>query len=301
MSNAIILAAKAAAEADVRAASDALKQFPRGPMGLTPDHVKFSPEFRAAKRRYDAAFARLRAVNSVALRAAREGLAMKFIAYRRVSTARQGASGLGLEAQAAAIAEHVRRNGAVVAAEFTEIESGRRADRPELAKALAACRAMRATLLVAKLDRLARNVEFLSALMNSGVDFVAIDNANANRLTLHILAAVAEDEAMRISERTRAALAAAKARGVVLGNPRGAEALHRAGKGNAASIAAARERADRFARDVAGAIDELQAAGARTLAALATGLNERGILSARGGRWHPETVRAALARVKVAP
>lgn len=221
----------------------------------------------------------------------------KLVAYRRVSTAKQGDSGLGLEAQASAIAEHARRANATIVAEFTEVESGKRADRPELAKALAACRNRGATLCVAKLDRLARNVAFLSALMESGVDFVACDNPTANRLTVHILAAVAEDEARRISERTKAALQAAKARGTVLGCPNGAAALRRAAKGNAASIAAAKARADRHARDVAGAIEELRAAGAATLQGLADGLNARGIVTPRGRRWWPETVKAVLARV----
>ncbi len=140
--------------------------------------------------------------------------AVKAIAYYRVSTARQGQSGLGLEAQQAAVAAFCEP-----IETYTEVETGKRSDRPELQRAIAACKRMGATLVVAKLDRLARNVAFVSTLMESGVEFVACDNPTANRLTVHILAAVAEDEARRISERTKAALAAYKARGGTLGNP----------------------------------------------------------------------------------
>lgn len=130
---------------------------------------------------------------------------MKYVAYFRVSTQRQGQSGLGLEGQQAAVAAFCEP-----LESFTEVESGKRSDRPELARAIAACKRLGATLVIAKLDRLARNVHFVSGLMESGVEFIACDNPNANRLTVHILAAVAEDEARRISERTKAALAAAR-------------------------------------------------------------------------------------------
>src|SRR5215831_8110669 len=143
----------------------------------------------------------------------------RFISYLRVSTDKQGASGLGLEAQREAVARHVAGAQGVLVAEHREIESGKRNDRPEIAAALAACRLRHATLIIVKLDRLARNVHFISGLMESGVPFLACDNPHATPLLIHILAAVAEDERKRISERTRAALAAAKARGVRLGNP----------------------------------------------------------------------------------
>jgi DNA invertase Pin-like site-specific DNA recombinase len=223
---------------------------------------------------------------------------MNVVTYRRVSTKGQQESGLGLEGQAAAIAEYVARTGAKVVGEFVEAESGKRTDRPELDKALAACRRHKATLVIAKLDRLARNLHFLTGLMEAGVEFCAIDNPNANRLTIHILAAVAEDEARRISERTKVALAAAKARGTVLGNPNGAAALHRAGKGNSAAVGAAREAADRRARDLAPVFEELRAAGVATLHKLAAELNARGLPTPRGGRWHPSNVANVLQRLE---
>ena len=142
---------------------------------------------------------------------------IKIIAYFRVSTRKQGDSGLGLEGQEAAVREYARQHGAKILAVYTEVESGRKAERSQLSKALAHARRSKATLMVAKLDRLSRNVAFLSTLMESGVEFVACDNPHANRLTIHILAAVAEDEARRISERTKSALAAYKARGGKLG------------------------------------------------------------------------------------
>jgi DNA invertase Pin-like site-specific DNA recombinase len=144
---------------------------------------------------------------------------LRFVAYYRVSTDKQGRSGLGLEAQHAAVVAHVAAARGTVAAEFVEVESGRRRDRPQLAAALAAARARCAVLVIAKLDRLARNLHFVSGLMESGVEFVAADMPTVNRLTAHILAAVAEEEARMISARTKAALAAAKARDVRLGNP----------------------------------------------------------------------------------
>lgn len=142
----------------------------------------------------------------------------KVVAYYRVSTARQGSSGLGLEGQKAAVEAHCARTGVKIAREYVEIESGRNDGRPKLAEALAFARRAKATLLVAKLDRLSRSVRFIATVLDSGADFAACDVPEANRLLLHVLAAVAENEARAISDRTRAALAAAKARGIRLGS-----------------------------------------------------------------------------------
>src|SRR5262245_21022571 len=142
----------------------------------------------------------------------------KFVAYR-VSTDRQGQSGLGLEAQRSAVLNHLDGGSWTMFAEFTEVESGKHADRPQLAAALVACKKHKAKLVIAKLDRLSRNLAFIATLMDSGVEFVAVDNPHANKLTLHILAAVAQHEREMISQRTKDALQAAKARGKRLGNP----------------------------------------------------------------------------------
>ena len=206
-----------------------------------------------------------------------------FVAYYRVSTDRQGASGLGLDAQRAAVAAFVNGRGELVV-EFTEIESGRRNDRPELHQALDACRARRAILVIAKLDRLARNVAFIANLMESGVEFVAVDMPQANRLTLHILAAVAEHEREMISQRTKAALAAAKARGTRLGNPR--PDLTRM---SVASSAAAAQ----FRAGVSSIVVTMRGQG-MSLRAIAADLNARGIRTARGRRWQAATVLGIL-------
>ena len=219
--------------------------------------------------------------------------APRFVSYLRVSTAKQGASGLGLEAQRSAVALHVASSGGSLAVELIEVESGRRRDRPQLAAALAACRAHHAILLVAKLDRLARNVAFVSALMESGVEFIAADMPVASRLTLHILAAVAEEEARMISARTKAALAAAKARGVRLGNPR--LLAGNPGQAHAASVVNAVQARARAA-DVLPIIRQAQAAGAGSLRQIAAALTARGIPSASGnGAWHAGSVRRVLA------
>jgi DNA invertase Pin-like site-specific DNA recombinase len=217
----------------------------------------------------------------------------KFVAYYRVSTQRQGRSGLGLEAQQTAVQNYLNGGDWRLVAEVTEVESGKRSDRPKLAEALKLCRLHSATLIIAKLDRLARNVAFISNLMESGVDFHAVDFPQANRLTVHILAAVAEHEAKMISERTKAALAAAKRRGVKLGGYRGTtitKAMHKAGQ------AAIAKRVDARAADLMPTIAELQAAGATSLRAIAAGLNERGIPTARGGKWSAVQVFRVLSR-----
>ena len=217
----------------------------------------------------------------------------KFVAYYRVSTARQGQSGLGLEAQQRAVTEYLNGGQWKLIAEITEIESGKRSDRPKLAEALALCRVHGATLIIAKLDRLARNVAFVSALMDAGIDFEAVDFPQANRLTIHIMAAVAEHEAKAISERTKAALAAAKARGVKLGGYRVGAKLtaddSKAGRDARTRIATQR------ATDIAPTI---QAAGAKSLGAIAAGLNAKGIPTARGnGTWSAVQVSRVMSRL----
>jgi DNA invertase Pin-like site-specific DNA recombinase len=210
-------------------------------------------------------------------------MAGQYVAYYRVSTDRQGRSGLGLEAQQAAVRGYFGQS--VPIAEFTEIETGRRNDRPELERALALCRKRKARLVIAKLDRLSRNLAFIAALMDSGVEFVAVDNPHATRLTLHILAAVAEHEREMIAARTKAALQAAKARGIRLGR-NGAERLAPANR------AGAIERA----RQLAPVLAELRGVGmsARRIAAE---LAARGIATPSGGRWHAQSVLRMMERV----
>ena len=222
----------------------------------------------------------------------------RLVAYERVSTARQGQSGLGLEAQRRQIAEFAASRGAEVLARFTEVESGRKADRPELAKALHHAKVTGATLVIAKLDRLSRNAAFLLALRDSGVKFVAVDMPEANDLTVGIMALVAEAEREAISRRTKEALASAKARGVKLGNPNGAASLRRAGKGGAALRAVVAANADQFARDLAPVIADIRTAGHMSLRAMAAELTARGIRTRRGGQWSVGNMKELLARSK---
>ena len=224
----------------------------------------------------------------------------RFVAYERVSTKRQGASGLGLEAQRKAIDDLVAARGAAVIGRFTEVESGKLAERPELAKALHLAKVTGATLLIAKLDRLSRNAAFLLTLRDSGVRFVAADMPEANDLTVGIMALVAEQEREAISRRTREALAAARARGVRLGNRNGAAALRRAGKGGAPLREAIACNADQFAEDLRAVVEDIQVSGISSLRAMAGELNSRGILTRRGGRWHVSTVTNLLRRLDIA-
>lgn len=213
---------------------------------------------------------------------------MKFVTYLRVSTERQGQSGLGLEAQRAAVAAHVLGRGEVVS-EFVEVESGKRADRPQLVLALAEAKRAGAVLLIAKLDRLARNVAFIANLLESGVEVTAADMPEANRFLLHVMAAVAEHEAQAISDRTKAALAAAKARGVKLGwsiPERAYEQRQAAKKGAAVNKA----RALTHTENVLPIVEQIMAGGA-SLRQIAAELNARRIKTARGGKWHATTVR----------
>jgi DNA invertase Pin-like site-specific DNA recombinase len=212
-----------------------------------------------------------------------------FVAYLRVSTVRQGESGLGLDAQRAAVEAFAQQHGGTIVASFVEVETGKRSDRPELAKALETARKGKATLLIAKLDRLARNVAFIANLMDAGVDFLACDQPFASRLTLHILAAVAEDEARRISERTKAALQAAKSRGRKLGSPVAAKTVAKARAARSAYAAKAN------ATTVA-VIREVQGSGVKTLAGIARALRARGVKTPAGrSEWQPVQVSRLLA------
>jgi len=222
---------------------------------------------------------------------------MKLVAYVRVSTAKQGQSGLGLEAQTSAINAHVARVRGKLLATFTEVESGKSNARPELAKALHLAKVTGATLVIAKLDRLSRNAAFLLTLRDSGARFVAADMPDANELTVGILALIAQHEREAIAKRTSEALQAAKARGRALGNPNGARALRRARKGNKAAVAAITGQADARARDLAPVIEDLRKEGIVSLGAMAEALNERGMETPRGGRWHKASVRNLLARL----
>ena len=173
--------------------------------------------------------------------------------------------------------------------EFTEIESGKRNDRPELEKALAACKKQKCKLVIAKLDRLSRNLAFIATLIDSGVEFVAVDNPHANKLTIHILAAVAQHEREIISARTSAALKAAKARGKRLGNPKLSDARRHA-------ATARKESADRYSANVLPVIREIQRSGVQSLRGIARALAARGVPTARGGAWTPVQVTAIIHR-----
>ncbi|SRR5579883_3133561 len=223
----------------------------------------------------------------------------KWIAYYRVSTDKQGKSGLGLEAQRAAVKTYLNGGDWKLVREFTEIESGKRSDRPQLQAALDACRMFGAKLVIAKLDRLSRDAHFLLGLEKAGVDFVAADMPNANRLTIGIMAMVADEERRMISARTKAALQAAKARGVKLGGHR-ADADGKPVTLALDAIAKGREtiakRADERAAQIMPAIRELQAAGVTSLTRLAAALNDQGIPTPRGGQWQAVQVARVLSR-----
>lgn len=207
---------------------------------------------------------------------------MKAIVYFRVSTDRQGRSGLGLEAQRASVDAYLRTVDAEVVGEFTEVECGEHADRPDLAKALALCKRENATLVVAKLDRLYRNLHAITTLMVSGVEFVAADNPHANKLTIHILAAVAEEERDMIRRRTREALKAAKARGVKLGSPTPE-------RGAALGREVLTQRAQAYARRTLALVPR------GSLRQMAAELTARGITTPRGSTaWHPSQVANLL-------
>jgi DNA invertase Pin-like site-specific DNA recombinase len=220
----------------------------------------------------------------------------KWISYQRVSTQRQGKSGLGLEAQRNAVTEFLNGGNWSLVKEFVEVESGKKADnRPELAKAIQACRAYGAKLLIAKIDRLSRDAHFLLGLEKAGIDFVAADMPNANRLTVGIMAMVAEEERRMISRRTKDALQAAKRRGVKLGGDRGVKPTARARKLAAEALQA---RAAAKAADIGPIIAELQAAGVTSQSGIAAALNEQAIPTPRGnGKWSATQVARILERI----
>jgi DNA invertase Pin-like site-specific DNA recombinase len=218
----------------------------------------------------------------------------KFVAYYRVSTQAQGKSGLGLEAQQAAVKTFLNGGEWELVGEFTEVESGTRkasARRPMLAAAIAQCKAEKATLLVAKMDRMYRNVAAMATFMESGVEWIAVDNPHLNKFTAHILAAVAEHEADMISERTTAALQAVKARGTKLGSPNPKA-------GSVVGVKVLKDDADDFAALIMPHIREIQGMGYTTLRQIATGLTNRGVQTRHGSTtWHPSQVSNLLKRV----
>ena len=231
-----------------------------------------------------------------------------FVAYYRVSTAKQGASRLGVEAQQAAVASFIASKGAdaKLLASYTEVESGKRDDRPELAKAMDHARLTGATLLIAKLDRLSRDAHFLIGLQKAGVSFVAADMPEANALTVGIMALVAQQEREAISARTKSALAQAKFRVALagqkkhpevkrLGNPNGAAHLRQ--YGGKAGVAAIKANADKRAAGLAATIDAIKGEGVTSARGIAKALNERGIVTARGGQWSASTVIDVITRV----
>jgi DNA invertase Pin-like site-specific DNA recombinase len=222
----------------------------------------------------------------------------KFVSYLRVSTKRQGESGLGLEAQRASVEAWLNGGRWQLVEEHVEVESGKRADnRPALDKALEACRAYNAKLLIAKLDRLSRDAHFLLGLEKAGVEFVAVDMPHANRLTVGIMALVAEQEREAISQRTKAALAAAKARGTRLGKPKGTK-VPNAEIGCARSVETNKANAESFARRMRPVLTELNELSARSAA---QELERRGYATARGGKWSATLVIRTRARLGAAP
>jgi DNA invertase Pin-like site-specific DNA recombinase len=219
----------------------------------------------------------------------------KAISYVRVSTGKQGKSGLGIEAQRQAIARFASAEGLELLEEFVEVETGKGADalsrRPRLAEALSKARKAKAPVIVAKLCRLSRDVAFISGLMSHKVPFIVAElGSHADPFMLHLYAALAEKERALIAERTRAALAQKKAQGTILGNRTNLR------DAQAKGVASNRKAADAFALNVLPIVRQIQAAGLTTHRAIAQALNDRGIRTARGGEWHDSTVRNLLAR-----
>ena len=220
---------------------------------------------------------------------------MAAISYLRVSTERQGRSGLGLEAQREMVAAFAAREGIELACEFAEIETGKGSDaldrRPQLSAALAHARRLKCPIIVAKLDRLSRDVHFISGLMTHRTPFIVAElGSDADPFMLHLYAALAEKERKLISDRTKAALAVKKAQGAPLGNRTNLE------EARVRAATAAKAAADKFAENVFPIIGQIRAAGATSLRATAQALNARGIRTARGGCWEAATVRNVIRR-----
>lgn len=223
--------------------------------------------------------------------AGRQMATVAFVSYLRVSTERQGRSGLGLEAQRRAVADFLAGGSWRHVAELVEVESGSRDTRPRLAEALALCRLHGATLVIAKLDRLSRDAAFLLNLQKAGVRFVAADMPEANELVVGIMAVVAQAERKMISTRTKAALAAAKARGMRLGKP---ENLTNQAVGQVRGRERQAQRARERAQDLAPILADIRGAGAVSLRQIADALNARAVPAARGGTWTATQVRRVL-------
>lgn len=217
------------------------------------------------------------------------------VAYYRVSTQRQGRSGLGIEAQRTAVVQFAQAGGITILQEFTEVETGKGADaldrRPQLTAALAVARQLKCPVVVAKLDRLSRDVAFIAGLMVQRVPFIVAElGADADPFMLHLYAALAEKERRMVSERTKAALASRKTTGIKLGNP--TNTAEAAARGRKISI----READRFAQTVLPIIASIQQSGITSLRGLAVALNSRGVRTARNGQWQVSNVRNILAR-----
>lgn len=234
----------------------------------------------------------------------------KFVSYLRVSTDKQGRSGLGLDAQRTAVRDFLAGGKWKLIGEYVEVESGKHSERPKLQQALHRAKVTGATLVIAKLDRLSRNVAFIARLQESGAKFVCADMPDATELTINIFSALAQHERKVISERTKRAMQAVKALEAnpakarerrkqgkkPIGNPNGAKALL-GRSGYKVAVKVIRANADRHAEDVLPIIEDIRAEGVTTLHGIAAELNERGILTARAGQWHPTTVRNLLSRV----
>jgi len=222
---------------------------------------------------------------------------MEYVAYYRVSTEKQGRSGLGVAAQRKSVGDFIQSRGGRLLAEFTEVESGKDNDREKLKEAMHHCDLTGATLIIAKLDRLSRNAAFLLTLRDSGVRFIAADMPDANEVTVGIMAVIAQEERKAISKRTKAALAAAKAKGVKLGNPNGAAHLRsNAMENSQLAREAVSKKADEFALKLSPVIEQITSSGISSLRGLASELNRRGIKTARGKEWTATAVKNLMTR-----